>query len=225
VKRLPTLRTLFVLIAVFGAAAHAQQRATLTEAEADKLRDTQGAGDRIKLYLDFMQARLSRFDGLRNTPLDPELNTGSVLEQLMKQYVELDDELKDWIQYQYNHQNDMRAGLRDLLDRGSRQLQQLRHVQQSPDPYAVHYSGDLQDAIANMQDTLNGGSAAIAGQVKAFGELKQEQKESAAASKQAIRDQKKQLKEERKLAKKEEQIRKKEEKKQQQENPNSDDNN
>jgi hypothetical protein len=223
VKCLPIVCTLVVVAAACVAGARAQQRADLSEAEVDKLRDTQGAGDRIKLYLDFMQERLTRFDDLHDSPRNPQLNTGSVLDQLMTQYVELDDELKDWIQYQYNHQNDMRAGLKDLLDRGARQLQELQHVQQSPGPYTSEYSEDLQNAIADMKDTLDGGNAAIAGQVKTFGELKQEQKESAAASKEAIKQQKKQIKEEKKLAKKEEKLQKKESK--QQGNSNSDEDN
>jgi hypothetical protein len=210
-----------VLLCAVGASA--QQHASLSEAEVDKLRDTQAPGDRIKLYLDFMQARLTRFDALHESSRSPQAATGNELNQLMTQYVDLDDELKDWIQYQYNRQNDMRAGLRDLLDRGARQVQELHHIQQSPGPYAPEYSEALQNAIADIKDTLNGGSAAIAGQVKTFGELKQEQKVSAAAAKQAVKEQKKQLKEEKKLAKQEEKERKQEEK--QQGNSNSCDDN
>ncbi len=219
-KCLSCVCTLIFFMAAFTAGVQAQQHARLSEAEVEKLRDTQAPGARIKVYLDFMQARLTKVDDLLEGPRNSPVSTGGVLDQLLAQYVELDDELKDWIQYQYNRQNDMRGGLRDLLDRGARQLQQLNHIQQSPGPYASQYSDTMQSAIADMKDTLNGGSAAMAGQVKTFGELKEEAKVSAASAKQAVKEQKKQLKEERKLAKKEEKLRKKESKQRENSNPN-----
>jgi hypothetical protein len=206
-----------------GARAQNVKRAALSEVEVDKLRDTQDPGQRIKLYLDFMQARLTYFDGFRSRPVNPEYRVGKYLDEVLTQYVELDDELKDWIQYQYNRQGDMRAGLRVLLDTGPKQLDELRHVRQTPDPYYARYSDTLQDAIADLEDTLDGGSKAMAGQVKLLGELKQKEKETAEASKQAVKQEKKQLKEERKIAKREEKLRKKEAG--QQNGPTSDDNN
>jgi hypothetical protein len=226
VRSIRPVQSLYFLsaLAVFlGGQARAQgpKRAALSDAEADKLRDTQDPGERIKVYLAFMQTRLTTFDIFRNKPVDPEYRGGKYLDEVMGQYVELDDELKDWIQYQYNHQGDMRAGLRTLLDTGPRQLEELRHVQQVRDPYFTRYSDTLQDAIADLQDTLDGASKAMAGQVKTLGELKQKEKGTAQASKQAIKQEKKQLKQERKLEKKEEQLQKKEAKEQN----DSDDNN
>jgi hypothetical protein len=219
-----SLCVLSALAVWFSGEARAQgpQRAALSDAEVDRLRDTQDPGERIKVYLAFMQTRLTRFDDFRNKPVNPEYRGGKYLDEILGQYVELDDELKDWIQYQYNRQNDMRAGLRALLDTGPQQLQELRHVQQTPDPYFSRYSDTLQDAIADLQDTLGGGSKAMAGQVKALGELKQKEKETAQASKQAIKQEKKQLKQERKLEKKEEKLEKKEAKQQNSSGDNND---
>lgn len=197
-----------------AAVAQGPGRASLTASEVEKLRDTQDPGQRIEVYLDLMQTRLAKFDDVREQPVNPEYRTGKYLNEILGQYLELDDELKDWIQYQYNRQGDMRAGLRDLLDAGSRQLTDLKHDQSTPSSYTVKYSDTLQDAIADMQDTLDGGTKALAGQVKLMGELKEQAKESARASKQAIKAEKKRLAQERKLAKKEEKLRKKEEKQQ-----------
>jgi hypothetical protein len=222
--RLAILLCLLAAITVVlapGGRAQNVKRAALSEAEVDKLRDTQDPGERIKVYLDFMQTRLTTFDGFRSRPVNPEYRVGKYLDEVLAQYIELDDELKDWIQYQYNRQADMRAGLRALLDTGPKQLDELRHVRQTPDPYYARYSDTLQDAIADVEDTLDGASKAMAGQVKALGELKEKEKESARASKQALNEEKKQLKQERKLAKKEEKLRKKESK--QQNNPGADD--
>jgi hypothetical protein len=190
--------------------AWAQTKAALGEAEVDKLRDTQDPGERIKVYLDFMQRRLTTFEGFRSRPVNPEYRVGKFLDEVLTQYVKLDDELKDWIQNQYNRQGDMRAGLRTLLDEGPKQLEELQHADQTRDPYYSRYSDTLQDAIADVQDTLDGASKAMAGQVKELGELKAKQRVEAQASKEAVKQEKKQLKEERKLAKKEEKLRKKE---------------
>ena len=209
-------------LAVAGS-AWAQKRAVLSEVEVDKLRETQDPGERIKVYLNFMQSRLTTFEGFRSRPVNPEYRVGKFLDEVLAQYVQLDDELKDWIQYQYNRQGDMRAGLRVLLDLGPKQLEELQHVQQARDPYYTRYSDTLQDAVADVQDTLDGASKAMAGQVKALGELKEKEKAAAKTSKEAVKQEKKQLKEEQKLAKKEEKLRKKEAK--QQNSSDSDDDN
>jgi hypothetical protein len=228
VRRLRPASTVCFLVALpvlFSGLLWAQgpKRAELSEAEVDKLRETQDPGERIKVYLAFMQTRLTTFDIFRSKPVNPEYRGGKYLDEVLGQYVELDDELKDWIQYQYNRQGDMRAGLRALLDDAPKQLEELRHAQQTPDPYSPRYSDTLQDAIADLEDTLDGASKAMAGQVKVLGELKQKEKETALATKQAIKQEKKQLKQERKLEKKEQKLRKKEAK--QQNDSGGDDNN
>jgi hypothetical protein len=198
------------LVAVFSAlalistaAAQAEQRASLSEAEVEKLRDTQDPGERIKLYLQFMQERLTQFDEFRNRPVDPRYRTGKFLDEVLGQYIDLDDELKDWIQYQYNRDGDMRKGLHVLLEEGPRQLAQLQHIRQTPDPYTSRYADRLQDAVADLEDTLDGATAALNGQIKKLGELKKEGKAAEKASNAAIKEEKKRIKEEEKLRKKE----------------------
>ncbi len=196
-----------VFVAALTAGAAAQQRASLSEAEVDKLRDTQDPAERIKVYLDFMQTRLTTFDDYRSRPVDPQYRTGKFLDEVLLQYVELDDELKGWIQFQYNRDGDMRAGLRALLDEGPRQLQQLQHARGNPDPYTAKYSDRLADAIADLNDTLNGATAAFDGQVKKLGELKQHEQESKKASAAEVKAEKKRIRQEEKLRKKEEKAR------------------
>lgn len=208
-----TLRSVGVFLALalaLTASAQGPQRASLPEAEVEKLRDTQDPGERIKVYLQFMQERLTQFDEFRNRPVDPRYRTGKFLDEVLGQYIDLDDELKDWIQYQYNRDGDMRKGLHALLDEGPRQLAQLQHIRQTPDPYASRYSDRLQDAVADLEDTLDGAATALNGQVKKMGELKKEEKEAGKTSNTAIKEEKKRIKEEEKL--------RKEERKEQQEN-------
>lgn len=183
--------------------ALAQRHAALSQAEVDKLRDTQDPGDRIKLYLDLMQVRLQTFDEYRNRPVNPEYKTGKFLAEVMGQYVKLDDELKDWIQFQYNRDGDMRKGLRALLDEAPKQLSELQHFQQTPDPYAARYKDQLGDAVADLEDTLSGATQAMSGQEKKLGQLKAKEKQAGKTSNAAIKEEKKRIKEEEKLRKKE----------------------
>lgn len=199
-----SLASALVLVFFSGMSVAAQQRASLSPAETEKLRDTQDPGERIKVYLDLMQTRLSTFEAYRGRPVNPEYLTGKFLNEVLGQYVDLDDELKDWIQYQYNRDGDMRSGLRALLDRAPRQLQELKHARATPDPYTPKYSDTLGDAVADLEDTLNGAASALEGQEKKLGALKQRAKAAKNESKSEIKAEKKRIKEEEKLRKREE---------------------
>jgi len=181
----------------------AQKEAALSEEEEDKLREEQDPGKRIELYLDFAQDRLSQFDQFRQKPADPKYDNGGYLDKLLGQYIALQDELKNWIQYQYDRQGDMRTGLRALLDRGPRQLDELRHIQQEPDRFVSDYRDSLRDAIDNLTDMLDGATTALHSQVKKFGEIKRQEKLDEQQAKQAAKDERKRIKEEEKLRKKE----------------------
>ena len=205
-----TMRRIFktiLLILVLGglplASIPAQKEAALSEEEEDKLREEQDPGKRIEIYLDFAQDRLSQFDQFRQKPADPKYDTGGYLDKLLGQYIALQDELKNWIQYQYDHQGDMRKGLRTLLDRGPQQLDELRQVQQEPDPFVSDYRDSLRDAIDNLTDILDGATTALNSQQKKFGELKRQEKVDEQEAKQSQKDEKKRIKEEEKLRKKE----------------------
>jgi hypothetical protein len=186
-----------------GGAPKGQEAAALSEEEEDKVREEQDPGKRIELYLDFAQDRLGQFDQFRQKPPDPKYDTGGYLDKLLAQYIALEAELKNWIQYQYDRQGDMRKGLHALLDRGPRQLDQLHHIQQDPDPFASDYRSSLRDAIDNLTDTLDGATSALSSQEKKFGELKKQEKIDEQHVKQAAKEEKKRIKEEEKLRKKE----------------------
>ena len=201
-----TFKGIFLMLTLLGlplASIPAQKEAALSEEEEDKLREEQDPGKRIELYLDFAQDRLSQFDQFRQKPADPKYDNGGYLDKLLGQYIALQDELKNWIQYQYDRQGDMRSGLRALLDRGPRQLDELRHIQQEPDRFVSDYRDSLRDAIDNLTDMLDGATTALNSQVKKFGEIKRQEKLDEQQAKQAAKDEKKRIKEEEKLRKKE----------------------
>ncbi len=192
-----------VLIGIAVSTALAQQRAALSQEEEDKLREAQDPGQRIEVYLELEQSRIDQFVQARQRPADPQYDTGAYLNQLLGQYIALNDEMKDWIDYQYQRLGDMRKGLRALLDRGPRQLAELRQIQQNPDAYAADYRDTLNDAVADLSDALDGATKALAEQEKKFGELKREEKIQAQQAKQDIKEEKKREKQEKKLRKKE----------------------
>ncbi len=175
----------------------------LTEDEQDKLREAQDPSERIKLYIEFEQARLARFETFRANPYDSRYDNGGFLDKLLGQYISLNDEMKSWIEDQYDRNGDMRKGLRELLDVGPKQLEQLRRAQQTPDAYTKDYATSLKDAIDNLTDTLDGGTKALADQEKKFGALKREEKADAQAAKLRAKEENKRTKEEKKLRKKE----------------------
>lgn len=189
---------LAVLAALAPLYVRAQDHGYLTQSEVDKLRDAQDPSQRIKVYLSFEQDRLNRVEAAIESNGDVRVG----IDELLDQYISIDNELKDWIQYQYNHDGDMRKGLRSLLDDGPRQLEILRHIQSSPGPDARAYASSLKDAIADMDDTLNGATQALAVQQKKFPEMKKNAKVEAHELKKERKQQAKLNKKERKMRKK-----------------------
>jgi hypothetical protein len=208
---LPTAagRIVFFLILALAASTglRADDPAALTQEEEDRIRDAQDASSRIEVYLDLAAARLERFNAIRLSPRDPSDPTdqAATVDQILSQYISLDDELKRWIEDQYSTGHDMRKGLRTLIDVVPKQVALLTQAQETPDRYADTYRSSLQDALADLNDTLNGATQALAEQEKKLGQLKREEIADAKAAKQSTKDEKKRQKEEEKLRKKKDQ--------------------
>ena len=196
-----TLWLLLALLVVSAPELWGQTGANLNDEEQDKLREAQEPAERIGIYLDLLQVRLERFESYRKKPPDSRYDTGGYLDDVLVDYIALNDELKNWIELQFQHTGDMRGGLRALLERGPQQLAQLRAVQQSPDNYSPQYSDALRDAIDQLSDTIEGATKALAEQERKFGQMKREEKAETQASKEREKEEKKRTKEERKLRK------------------------
>jgi DNA repair exonuclease SbcCD ATPase subunit len=205
--------SLIVFLLLAPSWAYAQQGDHLTSSEQDRLRDAQDPSERIKVYLSIAQTRLDRLGGLQDASPETQENVGGQVDELLEQYISIDDELKDWIEYQYDHNGDMRSGLHQLLTEAPRQLQQLQHLQNSPASEARDYSASLHDAIANLNDTIGGAAQALAAQEKKFPEMKQAAKAEARAVKKERKAEAKRNKEEEKLNKKEKKLRERHHKK------------
>jgi hypothetical protein len=183
-------------------AARAQKPDYVSDEEEDKIRDAQEPSERIEVYLTLAQSRLDRIQEFRSKPMDPQYDNGAYIDHLLDQYISLTDDLKNWIQDQYDRRGDMREGLRKVLEMGPKQLHDLRRIQESPDAYAADYVKSLRDAQDDFTDALDGATKALGDQVKMFGELKREEKADAQAEKARMKEEKKRSKEEEKLRKK-----------------------
>jgi hypothetical protein len=192
---------LALLLAASAGYLCAQSGPSLSDAEEDKLREAQDPSERIGVYLDLLQDRLDRFENFRHQPDNSKYDNAGYLDDLLRDYVAIDVELKNWIDYQYQQQGDIRQGLQKLLERGPQQLAVLHGVEKAPDNYASHYDDSLRDAIDQLSDTLDGATQALADQVKKFGELKREEKAAEQAAKERAKEEKKRTKEEKKLRK------------------------
>lgn len=179
----------------------AQTGATLSEAEETRVREAQDPGERIVVYLDFLQARLDRFEAYRKKPASGPYDYGAYLDDVLLEYLALNDELKNWIQYQYRENRDMRRGLRALLERGPQQLVALRQIQQSPDAHAPRYAESLRDSIDQLSDTLDGATRALADQEKKFAQMKLDEKAELKMAKERAKEEAKRTKQEKKLRK------------------------
>jgi hypothetical protein len=201
------MRTLMIsamLLAVSVTAAWGAEKADyLSDDEVDQLRDAQEPSARIEKYLSFAQVRLTRFDDYRSRPPSPDYDIPSYLDTQLDQYIRITDALKDCVEDHFDRRDDMRAGLKSFLETGPHQLDQLRHVEQSSDPFAAGYRKSLGDAIDDFTDALDGATKALSEQTKLFGELKREEKVDAQTAKDREKDEKKRAKEEEKLRKKE----------------------
>jgi hypothetical protein len=210
-KRNFTVRALLALAVILSIAGafrlRADDPAALSQEEEDRIRDAQDPSDRIAIYLELGGERLERFNAIRVAPANPSeaADRTATLDQILSQYIALDDDLKNWIQDQFDTGHDIRKGLRGLIEVAPKQLALLNQVQQTPDRYFTGYHSSLRDAITDVNDTLNGATQALSEQEKKWGELKREEKADAKAAKQAIQDEKKHHKQEQKLRKKQDQ--------------------
>src|SRR5215472_3144651 len=153
------LLALAVILSIAGALRlRADDPAALSQEEEDRIRDAQDPSDRIAIYLELGGERLERFNAIRVSPANPSeaADRTATLDQILSQYIALDDELKNWIQDQFDTGHDIRKGLRGLIEVAPKQLALLNQVQQTPDRYLTAYQSSLRDAITDVNDTLNG---------------------------------------------------------------------
>src|SRR5580698_7699170 len=107
-----------VLVAMFclSSAWGAKKGDFLNDDETEELREAQDPSARIEKYLTFAENRLERFDDYRTRPADPSYDIPGYLETELDEYVHITDALKDWIEDHFDKRDDMREGLKKIVE-------------------------------------------------------------------------------------------------------------
>ncbi|HUO35513.1 MAG TPA: hypothetical protein VMU43_11025 [Candidatus Acidoferrum sp.] len=131
----------------------------LTDYEADKIRDTQDPGERIRLYISYAEERLKQFqyELARKTP---EGRRGDILNSLLNGYVGCFDDGTDEIEVARERQVDIRSALQLFDKKGKEFLAQLQKINKNSPDYDM-YSDTLQDAVEGTQEDLHDIEAAL----------------------------------------------------------------
>ncbi len=125
----------------------------LTEAEADKIRDTMSPAERIKLYVAFAEDRLTKFQ-YELTRQNPDRRRDEMLNSLMNAYAGCVDDASDQIEVAKQKQVDIHAALKIMGDKGKGFLETLQKLHQGSGPDFDSYKETLEDAIEGTQDAM-----------------------------------------------------------------------
>lgn len=132
----------------------------LTDAEADKIRDRQNPGDRIKLYLSFAEDRLKKFQ-YELTRTVPETHRGDILNGLMNAYSGCVDDAADEIDEAKEKQLNIHPELKLLESKGKEFLTELQKIENGKGPDFDDYSDTLEDAIDGTKDAVSDAQQAL----------------------------------------------------------------
>lgn len=160
-------RKLIILILLLTLVAAARKRDPLTEAETDQLREVaMEPGKRLKLYIQFADARLLAIDQLRTDPKMAQ-GRGQKIHDLLEDFTAILDEINDNLDtYQGRPLNkddrkELRKGLKEVIEASSKfdlKLKTLKSATES-DPVTQKEAADfqfvLQDAIEALKSSAD----------------------------------------------------------------------
>jgi hypothetical protein len=157
-----TSKKLLVVLLLFTVAASARRRDPLTEAEADQLRDVaQEPGKRLKLYINFAEARLTSIDELRADPKQAN-GRGRKIHDLLEDFTAILDEINDNLDtYQgrpltKDDRKELHKGLKEVIQAGDKfeaKLKELKSVMEST-PQSRIEAEDYRFVFQDAQDAL-----------------------------------------------------------------------
>ncbi|MCZ6515803.1 MAG: hypothetical protein O6850_08060 [Acidobacteria bacterium] len=174
--KIPLAHRPVLVSASYSPLAPQQDPAGLSEAEVELVRGAQDPGDRIIVFVQIAGARLDKFEEFQKETGRRNPGKGYYLDSMLEKYIAVYDEMKDWIEYQYDKGRDMRRGLRRLLKDGPVQLERLSRAQEHQDEYSIDYAENVQYAMETLQDTLEGGTVAFREQEEEFRAKEEEEK-------------------------------------------------
>jgi chromosome segregation ATPase len=129
-----------------------QDKDYLTEAEADKIRDADTPALRIKIYIEFAEDRLKKFEYEIHRTV-PERRRGEILNALLNGYSACIDDAADQIDVAKEKQLDIRDALKMLKAKDKEFLTILKKYEKDG-PELDTYRDTLEDAIDGTEDAL-----------------------------------------------------------------------
>ena len=124
----------------------------LSGIEADKIRDAETPNERIKLFIEFAQDRLKKFQYELEHP-SPNKHT-EMLNYLMNSYIGCVDDAADIIQVGLEHQDNIREGV-DLMATKAKEFLPILEKYKAGGPELELYKDNLEDAIEGTLDAMN----------------------------------------------------------------------
>ncbi|MBZ5526749.1 MAG: hypothetical protein LAN71_02445 [Acidobacteriia bacterium] len=135
-----------------AAAAQSQKKDYLSALEADKIRDAESPNERIKLFLEFADDRLKKF---QYELAHPSPNHHAViLNALLNAYVGCVDDAADRIEDGIQNQENLRKGIELMIRRAAEFLAVLREIETAGVELSL-YKENLDDAIEGTRDALH----------------------------------------------------------------------
>jgi hypothetical protein len=132
--------------------AQAIQKDYLSNLEADKIRDAETPNERIKLYVQFADDRLKKFQYELDHP--SQTRHAEMLNYLMNSYIGCVDDASDLIQEGIEKQQNIRAGIDLMYGKAKEFLEALKKISADAKEIEI-YKFNLDDAIEGTQEAIN----------------------------------------------------------------------
>ena len=143
-------------VLTFGAASASRaqelKKDYLTALEADKIRDAETPNERIKLFLQFADDRLKKFQYELDHP--SQSRHVEMLNYLMNGYIGCVDDASDLIQEGLEKQQNIRSGIDLMANKTKEFLEVLKKISAEGKEIET-YKINLDDAIEGTQDAIN----------------------------------------------------------------------
>jgi hypothetical protein len=142
------------LVLFLAVASHGQavQKDYLSALEADKIRDAETPNERIKLFLEFADDRLKKFQYELDHPSSNR--HAEMLNYLLNSYIGCVDDASDLIQEAIEKQQNVRAGVDLMVLKAKEYLEALKKISTEGRELDI-YKINLDDAIEGTQDAIN----------------------------------------------------------------------
>jgi hypothetical protein len=136
-----------------------RRRDPLTDAETDQLREVADQADaRVKLWVKFIRARMLALDQFRSDPklaAERAKRTHDLVEDLASMVDELDDNVEQYAR----QKQDIRKGLKEVVEMESELQLKLRALQEATDPASQKDLPEYKFVLQNALESVNQSAA------------------------------------------------------------------